>query len=299
MSKVVLVGCGNVGMAYAYSLINNDYGIKELVLIDADKEKLKGKLLDLNHSLANLNLNINVKIGEYEECNNADITCITAGPSQSGLKKSRLEDLNKANEIFKNIIPKIKESGFKGIYLVASNPLDAITYMTWKYSGAEYKKIIGSGTLLDTARLKSVLSEEYDINIKHIEGFVLGEHGDSQFIPWSKVNVNVEDDKKEYIAEKVKKLGFDVASSQGFTSYGIGAALSRITKAILLDENVILPVSTYIRDLDVFVSTPSIIGKNGVVENMKVKLKTKETVKLMGSVLAVKKAVHELKKLKV
>lgn len=295
MSKVVLVGCGNVGMSYAYSLINNNYGIKELVLIDIDREKLNGKVLDLKHSLANLNNDIIVKSGEYKDCTDAQIVCVTAGPSQSGIKNSRLDDLFKANELFKSIIPEIKNSGFNGIYLIASNPLDVMTYMTWKYSGSEYTKVIGSGTLLDTARLKSVISDEYDIDLKHIEGYVLGEHGDSQFIPWSKLNVNIEDTKRQYIEEKVKRSGFEVASSQGYTCYGIGAALSRITKAILLDEKVILPVSTYIKDLDVFISTPSVISKLGVESNMNVNLNNYETVKLMDSVYIIKNAINEIK----
>lgn len=294
MSKVVLIGCGNVGMAYAFSVINNNYGIKELVLIDADKEKLKGKVMDLKHSLANLNLDIKIKAGEYFECKDADIVCITAGPSQSSIKKSRLEDLYKANEIFKEIIPQIKDSGFNGIYLIASNPLDVITYMTWKYSGIDYKKVIGSGTLLDTARLKSELSDECKKDIKDITGYVLGEHGDSQFVVWSAVNVNLDNNKKEEIAKKVKRLGFEVSSYQGFTCYGIGSALSRITKAILFDEKTILPVSSYITDLDVFISTPSIVGKEGVIENMKIKLETEETVKLMESVYQIKSSINEI-----
>lgn len=296
MSKVVLIGCGNVGMAYAFSVINNNYGIKELVLIDADKDKLKGKVMDLKHSLANLNLDIKVKAGEYFECKDADIVCITAGPSQNSIKKSRLEDLYKANEIFKEIIPQIKDSGFNGIYLIASNPLDVITYMTWKYSGIDYKKVIGSGTLLDTARLKSELSDECKKDKKDITGYVLGEHGDSQFVAWSNVNVNLDNNKKEEIAKKVKGLGFEVSSYQGFTCYGIGSALSRITKAILFDEKIILPVSSYIKDLDVFISTPSIVGKEGVIGNMKIKLETDETVKLMESVYQIKSSINEISK---
>ena len=180
MSKIVVVGCGNVGMAYSYSLLNQILGMNELVLIDIDKEKLKGKVLDLNHSLFNLNSVTNIKEGTYSDCSDADIVCITAGPSQSGIKSSRMEDLHNANNILKNIIPSIKNSGFSGIYLVASNPLDVMTYVIWKYANCDQSKVIGAGTLLDTARLRYILSQKYNKPINEVTGYVLGEHGDSR-----------------------------------------------------------------------------------------------------------------------
>lgn len=294
MNKIVLIGCGNVGMSYAYSLINSQYTIDELVLIDINKEKLLGKILDLEHSLANCNNNMKIKIGEYKDCIDADIVCITAGPSNSNIKNSRLDDLNETNNLFKDIIYNIKISGFSGIYLVASNPLDIMTYITWKYSGAEYNKIIGSGTLLDTARLKSLLSNKYNKNINDINGYVLGEHGDTQFITWSNLNVDIKDAEKNEISETVRNFGYKVAELQGFTCYGIGTALSRITKAILSDENVILPVSTYIENLDVFISTPSLIGKNGVIDNMKMSLSEEENSLFYNSVNMLKSIITKL-----
>ena len=152
MNKLVIIGCGNVGMTYAYSLLNQCLDIKELVLIDVNTEKLYGKVADLNHSIYNLNTSTNVKLGNYSDCQDADIICITAGPSQSDLKSSRMEDLHKANSILKSIISEINKTNFSGIYLLATNPLDVMTYVTWKYANCNPLKVIGSGTHLDTAR---------------------------------------------------------------------------------------------------------------------------------------------------
>ena len=295
MSKIVVVGCGNVGMAYCYSLLNQILGIDSLVLIDIDKEKLYGKVLDLNHSVFNLNNSALVSVGDYSDCKDADIVCITAGPAQNGLKSSRMEDLFKANSIFKDIIPSISKSGFSGIYLIASNPLDVMTYVTWKYANCSPQKVIGSGTLLDTARLRFVLSEEYHKKINEVTGYVLGEHGDSQFIPWSTVNLEkIPESTMESISDKVKKAGFTVCKSQGFTAYGIASSLSRITRAILYDENYILPVSSYIDKYGIFISTPSIIGKNGIVQSNVIDLEKSEVEQLENSVLAIKTAIGKL-----
>ena len=189
MNKIVIIGCGNVGMAYAYSVLNQCLDVKELILIDVDKEKLSGKVADLNHSTYNLNTSTKVILGNYSDCQDADIVCITAGPKQSDIKTSRMDDLHKANSILKNILSEINKTNFSGIYLIATNPLDVMTYVTWKYANCDPKKVIGSGTLLDTARLRYVLSEKYHKPITEMTGLVLGEHGDSQFIPWSTVNV--------------------------------------------------------------------------------------------------------------
>ena len=295
MSKIVVIGCGNVGMAYCYSLLNQILGIDELVLIDTLKEQLEGKVLDLNHSLFNLNNTAKIKSGDYEDCKDADIVCITAGAKQNTAKKSRMEDLHIANSIFKNIIPKIKSSGFSGIYLIASNPLDVMTYVTWKYSSQDTSKIIGSGTLLDTARLRYVLSKKYSKPINEVTGYVLGEHGDSQFIPWSTVNIPKlpESDINE-ISKTVKDAGFVVGSLQGFTCYGIASSLTRITRAILFDENCTLPVCSYIDDYGIFISTPSIIGRAGVVKSNTLNLDKDEKIKLKDSVRAIKTAIGNL-----
>ena len=295
MNKLVIIGCGNVGMAYAYSLLNQCLDIKELILIDVDAEKLYGKVADLNHSIYNLNTSTKVILGNYSDCQDADIICITAGPSQSDSKSSRMEDLHKANSILKNIISEINKTNFSGIYLLATNPLDVMTYVTWKYANCNPLKVIGSGTLLDTARLRYILSEKYHKPITEVTGLVLGEHGDSQFIPWSTVNVEkLPESEMIDIENRVKKAGFEVSKSQGFTAYGIASALSRITRAILFDEKVCLPVCSYLENYGIFTSTPSIIGKNGIEKSNTLDLEKSEILKLENSVQVIKTAIGNL-----
>ncbi len=297
MNKIVIIGCGNVGMAYAYSLLNQCLDIQELVLIDTDTEKLPGKVADLNHSIYNLNCSTKLISGNYSDCNDADMICITAGPSQSHLKSSRMEDLHKANSILKNIISEVNKTNFSGFYLIATNPLDVMTYVTWKYSNSDPFKVIGSGTLLDTARLRFVLSEKYNKPITEITGYVLGEHGDSQFIPWSTVNLEkLPESIMLEVETKVKQAGFEVSKSQGFTSYGIASALSRITRAIIFDEKVCLPVCSYLDDYGIFTSTPSIIGKNGIEKSNVLDLEKNEILKLENSIQTIRKAcINEIK----
>ena len=295
MNKLVIIGSGNVGMAYAYSVLNQCLDIKELILIDIDKEKLLGKVADLNHSVYNLNTSTKVILGDYSDCQDADIICITAGPSQSALKNSRMEDLHKANTIVKSIVSEINKTNFSGIYLVATNPLDVMTYVIWKYANCDPKKVIGSGTLLDTARLHYVLSEKYHKPITEMIGLVLGEHGDSQFIPWSTVNVEkLPESEMTNIENAVKKVGFDVSRSQGFTAYGIASALSRITRAIIFDEKVCLPVCSYLEDYGIFTSTPSIIGKDGIEKSNTLDLENSEKLKLEHSIQVIKTAIGNL-----
>ncbi len=295
LNKLVIIGCGNVGMAYAYSVLNQCLDIKELILIDIDKEKLSGKVADLNHSVYNLNTSTKVVLGNYSDCQDADIICITAGPSQSALKSSRMEDLHKANTIIKSIVSEINKTNFSGIYLIATNPLDVMTYVTWKYANCNPQKVIGSGTLLDTARLHYVLSEKYHKPITEMTGLVLGEHGDSQFIPWSTVNVEkLPESEMIDIENKVKKVGFDVSKSQGFTAYGIASALSRITRAIIFDEKVCFPVCSYLEDYGIFISTPSIIGKDGIEKSNTLDLENSEKLKLEHSIQVIKTAIGNL-----
>ena len=295
MNKLVIIGCGNVGMAYAYSLLNQCLNINELVLIDLDKEKLYGKVADLNHSVYNLNTSTKVSCGNYSDCQDADMICITVGPKHSDSKKSRMDDLHNSNAIIKDIICEINKRNFSGIYLVATNPLDVMTYVTWKYANCNPQKVIGSGTLLDTARLRYILSETYHRPIIEITGLVLGEHGDSQFIPWSTVNIEkLPESEMLDIETKVRTSGFDVLQSQGFTAYGVASALSRITRAIIFDEKVCLPVCSYLPDYGIFTSTPSIIGKDGIEKSNTLDLEKSEKEKLENSIQIIKTAIGNL-----
>jgi L-lactate dehydrogenase len=267
MNKIAIVGLGKVGMEYAYALLNSDVEFKEMVLIDVAVDALKSHVLDLNHALVSLNRDIKVKMGSYDELGDADMVCITAGCPQNQLGGSRDSDLFKCGNIFKNIIPSIANSGFNGLYLIASNPLDVMCRVALKYAKCDPNRIIGSGTLLDTNRLLTVIAEKYNKNLFDVKGLVLGEHGETSFVPWSSVNVDVPVEDRDEINQKVKKLGFDIVAGQGFTAYGVSAALLRITKDLSTDTEEVLPVSTYLPEHDIYISTPSKIGRDGVIEN--------------------------------
>lgn len=273
--KIGIIGCGNVGVSYAYSLINQGLDIYEIVLIDVNKNKAKGEALDLSESLPFSRSYIdNVKCGDYEDLKDADIICITAGAPQDGSKRSRIDDLKEANRIIENIMAQVNMSGFNGIILVASNPLDIVTTKIAKLYG-KLDKVIGSGTLLDTARLRYFVAQSLGFPLKSISGYVFGEHGDTQFVSWDSVRVNnsisIEDylTQKEMnsIEQKVRKEGFNVCKLKGCTCFGVANALTRITKAIIYDEKEELVCSTYDTEYDVFNSTLSKIGKDGVLDN--------------------------------
>ena len=274
--KIGVIGCGNVGVTYIYSLVNQVLDINEIVMVDIDKDKTFGKALDLSHSLAISRSYINnIHYGEYEELSDADIVCITAGMPQGVKKTSRMEDIYGCSKIIEEIMNNLNKSKFGGIILVASNPLDIITLKIARMYNNNYSQVIGTGTLLDSSRLRYNIASKLGFPLKSISGYVFGEHGDSQFIAWSSVKVNNTYDIKDYltqkemldIEEKVKKDGFEVAKLQGYTCYGVATALSKITKCIVNNELEELPLSTYDEEKQVYISSLSVVGNTGVVKN--------------------------------
>ena len=191
-NKVVIIGTGNVGVSYAYSLLSSQIHIHEIVLIDINMQKAEGESLDLLNCIPLTNTSSKIKFGTYEECNDASIICITAGVSQRANIASRMEDLHNASNIFKEIVKSIAATKFNGIILVAGNPLDVMTYLTWKYSGLNSNKIIGSGTSLDSARLQNIIANKLEVSPKSVHAYVIGEHGNSQFVPWSNAEIGLD-----------------------------------------------------------------------------------------------------------
>ena len=300
MSKVVLIGCGNVGMSYAYALLNQRTAVTELVLIDLDKNRIEGEVMDLNHCLAYSPTKINIKVGEYNDCSDADIVVIAAGANQAPVE-TRMDLINKNSFIFKSIVSQVMESGFDGIFLVASNPLDVMTYLTWKYSGLPTNKIMGSGTSLDTARLRYLIGDRLGINPESINAYVIGEHGDSEFVPWSNADIALEpidnflsNDELNNIANNVKNAAYEIINRKGATYYGIGMSLVRITNAILGDENTVITVSTYDDTNDLFIGLPAIINKTGVSKKIFIELNDEEKNKLQNSINVIKEAINSL-----
>lgn len=294
MNKIVIIGCGNVGMSYAYALLNQKTSCNELVLIDVNEKKIEGEVMDLCHCLPFGPSKINIKVGKYEDCSDADIICIAAGKSQLP-GETRTDLIYKNSEVFKVIIDKVMESGFNGIFLIATNPLDVMTYITYKYSKFDTSKVIGSGTSLDTARLRYMIGDKLNINPKNVHAYVIGEHGDSEFVPWSIATVGSQsvkdfltDEELDKIMYDVRNAAYDIIDRKGSTCYGIGMCLVRITNAILNDENSIITVSSYDEKNDVYVGGPTIINRKGIDKRIFVKLTKEEEKQLQNSIDTIK-----------
>lgn len=297
--KVVIVGCGNVGMSYAYTLVNQPSKVDELVLIDVNMDKAKGEALDLNHALPFAPTKMKIKAGTYADCNNANIVCICAGRNQNP-GETRLDLIQKNLVVFKDIIGQIKKTNFSGIYLIATNPVDIMSYVTFKLTG-DASKVIGSGTTLDTARLKFLVGQHLKINPRNIHAYVVGEHGDSEMIPWSKATIGVKDI-KDYLSEKtmekfkveVRDSAYDIISKKGNTSYGIGVCLHTITNSILSNDNSILTLSTYNRKHNIYISAPTIMTKDGVREVINVDFSETELKQYENSIAVIKNVVDSI-----
>lgn len=304
-TKVVIVGAGNVGSTIAYTMINQEL-CEELVLIDMNKEKALGEVLDLQHSIYFMNRNTRIKCGDYKECENADVVIITAAAPMNREANDRLTMLAPSKQIMKNIIASIMENNFNGILLVISNPVDIMTYYAWKLSGLPANQVIGSGTTLDTARLCTKLSDKYDLDSKDVSVYVVGEHGDSEVVLWDsstiggKKLIDVMNDNKnrsrdetfDKLRSKVTKSGWEIFHRKGNTSYGVAASVTAIVKSILYNENKIFPVSTYLNNQyslnNIYISVPAIVGKNGIKEIVEINLIEEEKEKLLASADAIK-----------
>lgn len=297
--KVVLVGTGMVGMSFAYAALNQSI-CGEMVLIDVNKERAVGEAMDLNHGLAFARSNMKIYAGDYSDCSDADIVVIAAGVAQKE-GETRLDLLQRNVEVFKSVVTPIIKSGFDGIFLVATNPVDIMTRVTYELSRFGASRVIGSGTTLDSARLRYLLGDYLTVDPKNIHAYVIGEHGDSEFVPFSQALVGtksilsvVEDhpmlydkEKLASIEEQVRTAAYKIIAAKRATYYGIGMALTRIVKAILGDENSILTCSAKLSGeygiKDVFIGVPSIIGRNGLKQVVELSLTDEEAEKLTRS----------------
>ena len=301
--KVVLVGTGFVGMSMAYSMLNRG-GVNELILIDINKDKTIGEEMDLSHGLPFAPQKMLIKAGDYDECKDAQIVVITAGVAQKpGQTRLELAEINA--KIMKDITKSIMASGFDGIIVVASNPVDLMTYVVSKVSGLPKNQVIGSGTVLDTARLRYLMAEYFKVSSKNIHAYIMGEHGDSSFVPWAHAYIGckkVEDVMRdnhhpmtvlEDIHKGVVNAAYEIIDKKKATYYGIGMALYRIVRAILDNENSILTVSTYLKDGeygqdDIYIGVPAIVNSKGVRELLTLELTEKEQEKLDESARVLK-----------
>lgn len=300
MNKVVLIGCGNVGMSYAISLVYGNSFVDELVLIDINKNKAEGEALDLMHASSCSERRINIKAGDYSDCNEADIICIAAGRNQE-VGETRHDLIDKNISVFRSIISEINKTNFSGIYLIATNPLDVMTYVTMKLSNAPAEKVIGSGTTLDTARLRYLISTELSINPRNIHAYVIGEHGDSEIIPWSNALIGLNPATKflnkqtrNKILKDVRNSAYEIIKKKGNTAYGIGMCLKNLTDAIFNNSNSIFTVSVYNPKLKTCIGQPTIINRDGATKIMELDLDANEKQEFLASVKTIKSLISTI-----
>lgn len=307
--KVAIIGCGFVGSACAFALMQSGL-FSEMVLIDTDTKRAEGEAMDISHGIP-FGRPMKIYAGQYSDIGDAAIIIITAGAGQNP-SETRLDLVHKNVYIFKSVIPKIMEEKFNGILLVVSNPVDILTYVALKLSGLPENHVIGSGTVLDTARLKNALGEHLLVDSRSVHAFIIGEHGDSEIAVFSSANVSgiplndmcemrghyKHDDSQISIAEKVKKSAYDIIERKDATYYGIAMAVKKICEVIVRDEKSILPVSSYMDGEygieDVVLSMPVIVGGGGIEEKVPISLSEQEMKALLNSAATLKAVLTSL-----
>ena len=298
MSKISIIGAGSIGATTAFALLQKGVA-REIVINDINQEKALGEVLDLMHG-SSLCRPCNVTLGTLEDTKDSDVVIITAGLNQKP-GETRLDLVDKNYAIFKDFIPKIAKASPNAILLVVSNPVDVLAYMTYKLSGFPKERVIGSGTVLDTARLRSLLGKYFGIDGRNVEGYVLGEHGDSEFVTWSSLMIGSipvksfseqnyiswDKETEKVIAEDVKNCAYEVINRKGATAFAVAVALVRIVEALLRDEKTILTVSTLLNDYcgvsDTYLSVPTVVGKNGVEKVLSVDFSDEEKERFTSS----------------
>lgn len=307
--KAVMIGCGFVGSATVFSLMESGL-FSEIAMIDADTARAEGEAMDISHGIP-FAQQMKIYAGTYDDVSNADIVIITAGANQKP-GETRLDLVKKNVGIFKSIIPEISKRNFDGILLIVANPVDILTLVAQKLSGLPANRVIGSGTVLDTARLKHSLSEHLGVDSKSIHAFIIGEHGDSEIAVWSSANVSgvpLDDfcelrghyhhkEATEEIAKKVKDSAYEIISKKHATYFGVAMAVRRICEVIIRDEKSILPVSTMLtgqNDIrDVVLSIPCVVGRNGIETIVPISLNPDEADKLKKSADVLKSIYKDL-----
>ncbi|MDN8578919.1 L-lactate dehydrogenase [Corynebacterium bovis] len=277
-NTIVLIGAGEVGVAYAYAIVNQGL-CDRLVIIDIDERRAWGHVQDLRHAVPWAGHQVTVTTGTYDDCADATLVCICAGSAQKP-GETRLDLVDRNVAIFRDIVSRVTATGFDGVYLVATNPVDILSYATWRFSGLPANQVIGSGTILDTARFRSALGEYFDVAPTSVHAYVVGEHGDTELPVLSAGTAagiplrtrlaqspTGEQDVTE-IFERTRDAAYEIIDAKGSTSFGIGTGLARITRAVLQNEDVVLPVSALLDgeygQTDMYIGTPAVINRHGV-----------------------------------
>ena len=309
MQKVAVIGCGFVGATSAFSLIQTGL-FSEMVLIDANHQKAEGEAMDLSHGSAYLTP-MNIYAGGYDDIVDAGLIVITAGANQKP-NETRLDLVKKNVAIFKSIIPEIKNRNCEGILMIVSNPVDILTYVTLKLSGFPAHRVIGSGTVLDTARLKYVLGRHLQVDPRDVHAYIIGEHGDSELAVWSGaqvagIHINHfcelrghfnHQEAMERLAQQVRDSAYEIIERKGATYYGVAVAVKRIATAIVKNEHAVLPISSLMQGEfglnDICLSIPSVVGSQGVEKVVDIYLNNEENEKLQESAKALKEVLNGL-----
>lgn len=301
--KAAIIGCGFVGAATAFTLMQSKL-FSELVLLDANHDKAVGEAEDIGHGIPFAG-EMDIYAGNYDDIADCSMIIITAGANQKP-NETRLDLVQKNVAIYKNILSEITQRNYEGILLIVSNPVDILTYVAQKLSGLPERRVIGSGTVLDTARLKYALSQQLDVDSRNIHSFIIGEHGDSEIVAWSSTNISGvpldqflemrghmhPDMDKQEIAEKVKNSAYDIIAKKDATYYGIAMSVRRICECMMRDEKSILPISTSMHGdfgiEDVCLSMPTILSAEGMETHIPIKLSEKEQESLKQSASTLK-----------
>lgn len=308
-NKIAVIGAGGVGATTAYALMVQGVG-SEIVLIDVNKDKAEGEAMDLRHGASFVNP-VDIYAGDYEDLADAKLIVITAGAAQKP-GETRLDLIKKNTGIFKNIVSSITEYNQDGIILVVTNPVDILTYLTYKLSGFPANRVIGSGTVLDSSRFRSLLSKNCGVAASNVHGYIIGEHGDSEVPVWSLTNIagtkienycpicdnSCKENELEEISSQVKNAAYDIIEKKGATFYAVALAVSRIARAILRDENAVLTVSSLMEGYygveDMSLSLPTLINSNGIERVLELPLSEKEEKAFKDSAEHLKENIKEL-----
>ncbi len=309
LRKAAVIGCGFVGSASAFSLMQSGL-FSEMVLLDADQKKAQGEAMDISHGIPFAKA-MQIYAGDYDDIVDAAMIIITAGANQKP-NETRLDLVHKNIAIFQSIIPEIAKRDYKGILLIVSNPVDILTYAALKLSGFPENRVIGSGTVLDTARLRYQLGEHLSVDSRSVHAFIIGEHGDSEIAVWSSANISgvpldvfcemrghfSHEEATEEIANTVKNMAYDIIAKKHATYYGIAMSVKRICEAIVRDEKFILPVSSMMHGEygieGISMSMPAIVGKDGIETKVPISLDEEEKEKLAESAQTLKRVVETI-----
>lgn len=301
-NKVMIIGTGNVGASIGFSLVSQRTAVNELVLIDLNQDDAEGEAMDLRDTLAVSPTYLKISAGSYKkDAKDTDIVIFTAGAAQKKGGETRMELLARNAKILHNVIDQLLAANFHGIFLIVTNPVDVMSYLAMQYSGFPSHKVIGSGTVLDSARLRYHLAEKLKVSPKSVHAYQVGEHGDSEFTIWSSANIGgqpvhklLKQSELSIIEEETKHAAYKIIERKGATYYGIGACVTSIVNCIFNDECRVLPVSTYDAFSDTYFGFPAVVGRKGIIHRLDSELTETESLKLQSSINIIKKAINSL-----